>query len=495
MKAPLHGRRPPLDSRPLLDAFLAAVRNDRAPFTVPGHKGRVSRLDGDLGAVVDGDRPLSGGIDTVKLTGGHLAAAERLAAEHYGADWCRFSTGGTTHTNQALCLSVGQPGDVVAVSRSLHRSVLLGLVLAGLKPRWLPTTVDRQSGLPIGTDVRALEAALVAKPTPKAVLLTEPGYLGTLSDLPALVAVAHRAGVPVLVDQAWGAHFGFHPEVPPHALALGADALVTSVHKMLPGYSQASLVCARTTRLDVGRLERAFEATHTTSPAGSILASIDGALDLMERRGEELLSSVLTLVRETRASLRDLLPASSLPSEATLSHLGEGRFDPTRLLCRLGPAGIDGLLVERMLLEEGVSLELADRDTLVPVVTMADDNESVGRLLGALERALQRVPRAEARPLVPAASWQVRPDTAMTPRQAFFSAHETVPAELAPGRVSVELVAPYPPGIPVLAPGERITAELVRVLRNLAAEGVRVAFAADPSLESFQVAVEQREQL
>ena len=473
--------------RPLLDAYLAGLARRGLAFTVPGHKGLAAALDDRLALAVQADRPLYGGVDTVKLRDGWLAEAEGLAAKHYEVDWCRFSTGGSTHANQTLCLALGRPGDEVIVNRSLHRSLLIGLVLAGLSPRWLPTRIDPASGMPVGTAVEDLEQALEGSPGARAVFLTEPGYLGTLSDLPRLVEVAHAAGVPVCVDQAWGAHFGYHPELPPHALAVGADALVTSIHKLLPGHSQASLIAARLERFELGRLERAFEATHTTSPAGSILASIDGALALMEERGTELLTNVLDHVRSARRELAEALPGVSLPDSSTFAGLGRDRFDDTRLVVRLGPIGADGNEVERAMLEDGISLELADRDTLLPIVTVADDEASMANLTRSLVHAVETTARSAPRPLVPAMSWRVEPVTAMKPAEAFFADHERVPAEAAAGRVAGELVAPYPPGIPVLAPGELVTREIVDELRSLAAEGTRIAYAADPTLETLEV--------
>ena len=470
----------------MLEAYLDALQRGGASFNVPGHKGRGAALDGRLAATT-GDLALYGGVDTVKLSGGYLAAAEALAADRYGVPWCRFSTGGSTQGNQALCLAVAQPGDVVIVNRSVHRSLLLGLVLAGLDPRWLPTRIDAATGLPIGTAVEDLRAANDEAPEATAVFLTEPGYLGTLSDLPALIEVAHQAGLPVLVDQAWGAHFGYHPDLPAHALELGADALVTSVHKLLPGYSQASLVCARFDRLERGRLERGFEATHTTSPGGAILASIDGARALMADRGVELLERTLALVRSARRHLAAAVPGLGLPDESSLAHLGPQRFDPTRLVIQLGPIGADGIALEKSLLQKDVSLELADRDTLLPVVTVVDDEGSLTLLQRSLVEAIGATGTGAPRPLVAAMSWRAHPERVVSPRAAFFAPHERVRAEAAIGRVSAELIAPYPPGIPVLAPGELVTAELLEGLRTEAASGVRIAYATDPTLRTIEV--------
>ena len=281
----------------------------------------------------------------------------------------------------------------------------------------------------LGVAVEDVEAKLVANPDARAVLVTEPGYLGTLSDLEGIVEVAHRYDVPVIVDQAWGAHFGYHPDVPPNAMSLGADAMVTSVHKVLLGYTQASLVCARTLRLDPDRLDRGFEAGHTTSAAGSVLASIDACRALMEARGPELLGAVLRDIKAVRQRLREEIPGLVVPDETSFP---PGRFDPTRLVVLLSGVGANGVEVERRLIDEHVPLELADRDTIVAIVTVADDMSTLERLLEALVPAIKAT-SGPPRPPSVALSWDVQPVYAMSPRAAFFAPQESVPADLAVG--------------------------------------------------------------
>jgi lysine decarboxylase len=468
---------------PLLDGYLSFRESNPTPFTTPGHKGRAFTLDKDLAAAVAGDVPLYGGVDTVKSARGLLATAQERSAKWYGADWCRYSPGGSTHCNQALCLAIGRPGDKVVVTRSLHRSLLLGMVLADLEPCWLPTRIDPATNMPLGVAVDDVESTLAANPDARAVLVTEPGYLGTLSDLGSIIEVAHRYGVPVIVDQAWGAHFGYHPDLPPNAMSLGADAMVTSIHKLLPGYTQASLVCARTLRLDPDRLDRGFEAGHTTSAAGQVLASIDACRVLMEARGHELLEGVIANVHNARQRLREAVPGLGVPDE---TFFPPGRFDTTRLVLLLSGVGANGIEIEHKLVEQNIPLELADRDTIVAIVTVADDESTLDKLVGALVPAIRQSAGAPRSASV-ALSWDVKPVYAMSPRAAFFSAHESLPADQAVGRVSAELIAPYPPGIPVLAPGELVTEALLAGLRAVAADGVRVAYAADPTLSTIEV--------
>ena len=225
---------------PLLDAYLKYFESGGPTFTIPGHKQMAYKLDAGLGAVVDSDTPLYGGLDEIKLTHGTLKRAEQMAAELWRADFARFSTGGSTHANQAIILALGQPGQKVAVSRTAHRSVLSALVLADLEPIWMTPDIDAATGFPMGIGLAEVQRAL--KENPIAVLLTEPGYLGTLSDLEPVILAAHAQSVPVVIDAAWGGHFGFNKELPKNCLQLGADVLVTSVHKALPGYSASALL-------------------------------------------------------------------------------------------------------------------------------------------------------------------------------------------------------------------------------------------------------------
>ena len=463
---------------PLLDAWLRFMQDPPTPFTIPGHKQRHDLV----GDVVAGDVPLYAGLDTMKLSAGVLADAEARAARLWGADVCRFSVGGATHANQAVALalrphdSVSESREVV-VGRTLHRSTLLALVLAGLDPVWVRPRIDARTGLPAGLHPADVAHALREHPDACAVLVADPSYVGTVGDVAGLADAAHTHDVPLVVDAAWGAHFGFHPDLPRHALQLGADAMVVSAHKTLPAWSQAALVLARTRRLDAERLDAAVEATHTTSPAGAILASTDAARALLERDGTTLLGEAIAAVREARRRLAEV---------DGLTVLDGPSVDPLKLTLVLSGTGADGNAVEHDLLAAGLPVEAAERDTIVAQVSLADTSATLTRLTEALIASLARR-RGPSRQVVTGAMYGVQPVTEISPREAFFAAHETVPADAALGRVSAELVAPYPPGIPVLAPGEQVTGEVLAALHEARAAGIRVAYAADPTLATFRV--------
>lgn len=474
---------------PLLDAYLSYLESSQEAFTIPGHKQRASLLDEDLGRVVDVDVPLYGGLDEMKLTRGLLQEAESRAARLWGGDWARFSTGGSTHTNQAIVLALGKPGDAVAITRTAHRSLLIALVLAGLQPLWLSPEIDPVTGVPTGISLKEFERVLPEKPI--ALLLTEPGYLGTISDLPPLIARAHENGIPVIIDAAWGGHFGFHPALPKNAIQMGADAFVTSIHKALPGYSASAIAVARTGLLNRARLEQGFESTHTTSPSGAPLASIDGVRALMEMRGEALLQNLLGNISLFRDRLTHEFGDEILLKPADFAR---DRFDPAKIVLRADVLGANGLLIEKELITLGIRVEMADTDTVIFHLTIADDSDTILNLADELIPVLRRntgVWRERGSSI----SWSIKPTIIRSLREAYFARSEMVRAEDSVGRESADLIAPYPPGVAVLAPGELITQEILGGLTSARAEGIRIAYATDPSLRQFRVLKPTSEEL
>jgi lysine decarboxylase len=456
---------------PLADAVDAFLADPGTTFTVPGHKRSPELAPGPM----QFDLPLVSGADDSRLGRDVLGKAERLAARLWGADVCRFSVAGSTHGNQAFALAVGRPGDRVIVARTLHKSLFAGLVLAGLHPEWVRPQVDPATGLATGVPVDEVEAALRRAPGARAVFLVEPSYVGMLSDVEAIAGAAHATGVPLVVDQAWGAHLGFHPDLPANALRRGADGLVTSTHKNLTAFTQGSIILARSGLIDLDRVDEAFEMLHTTSPAAAIMASSDRARALMEERGEELLGRTIEIVAAAKHRLRGIAGLQVIDAS-----------DPTKLVLALPGTGADGFAVEADLFAKGVRFEMADRDTLVPIVTLADTETSVGRLAELLELSIADR-RGDPRPVAASTVWSLAPETVLSPRDAYFARRERVAEERAVGRVAAETAAPYPPGIPALAPGERITAEILDGLRAEAAAGSRIAYCSDPTLQTLLV--------
>jgi lysine decarboxylase len=378
-------------------------------------------------------------------------------------------------------LALGKPGDKVAITRTAHRSVLSALVLTGLEPIWLTPEIDQATGIPTGIPVSELERVLDQKPI--ALLLTEPGYLGTISELPALISKAHEHSIPVIVDAAWGAHFGFNSQIPHHVLQLGADALITSVHKALPGYSASSLLLAQGKLLNLSRIEQSFETTHTTSPAGAPLASIDGCRALLQTRGEALTGDLLKHAIDFKNQVQAYFDQQIF---LNADNFAAGRFDPVKIVLRANVLGVSGVDVEKELQKANIRVEMADRDTIVFLATLADDADDFTVLANALVpilKSLQGSPRATQTSL----SWSIVPTVAVSMRDAYFADTEFVSASQAIGRISADLIAPYPPGVAVVAPGEVLTDAIVTGLSATQKAGVRIAYASDATLATYRV--------
>ena len=457
---------------PLLDAWIRDITSERLPFQIPGHKGRTDLT----GPVVDGDIPVLPGNHPNRISPSLILEAEALAAQLWSADLCRFGVNGSTGTNHAAVMAVAGPGEKVIVSRTLHKSVLVGMIYAGVVPIWVRPEINPATGLPEYLPSSRLRATLQEHPDAKAVLIGEPSYIGTMSNIPRLSKVSHEYGIPLVVDAAWAAHFGFHPDLPLNPISEGADLVVTSAHKTLPAYSQASFVLAKGEYVDLDRLNKAFDSTQTTSMSGRILASIDASRALLQRHGAELIGPVIEATARGRRALR----------EAGIGVIDGQYIDPLKLVVLLNETGANGVDVEAELLAANIDLEMANRDVIIPMITFADTPERIQTLVSKLIELIQKH-RGEPRPVKVAVAFSIEPDVVTTPRDAFFAPTESVTASDAVGRVSAELICPYPPGVPVLSPGERITAEALSALIDARDSGVRIAFAADPQLKTFKV--------
>ena len=448
------------------------METDRSPFQIPGHKGRTDLT----GPVVDGDIPVLPGNHPHRISPSLILEAEALAAQLWGADLCRFGVNGSSGSNHAAVMAVAGPGDKVIVSRTLHKSVLVGMVYAGVTPVWVRPEINPATGLPEYLPSSRLAETLAAHPDAKAVLIGEPSYVGTMSNIPRLAKVAHEYGVPLVVDAAWAAHYGFHPELPNHPLAEGADIVVTSAHKTLPSYSQASFVLVREGLVDLKRFNKAFDSTQTTSMSGRILASIDAARALLQKHGYELIDPVIDATEKGRATLR----------AAGIDVIDGEYIDPLKLVILMPSCGADGNKVEADLLAANIDVEMANRDLIIPMITFADTPDRIDDLIDRIIASVN-ANRGEPRPIATAAAFSIVPEVVVSPRDAFFSAHEVVSADAAVGRVCAEMICPYPPGVPVLSPGERITRQALDALFAARDSGVRIAFASDPSLQTFVV--------
>ena len=493
-----------LDHRraPLLEAVQRYKGQGMAPFSTPGHK-LGAGVDPDLrqtyGAeVFAADIPLSGGADDIHLQSGSLRVAEAYAAEAWGADRSFFLVNGSSAGNHAYLLAALRPGDEVIVGRDVHTSLLVALILVGAMPVYVAPDLHPEHQVGLGVAPAAIAAALDAHPSAKLVALVSPSYCGVQSDLAGIVAVAHARGVPVYVDEAWGPHFAFHPDLPTAAMQAGADGAVCSTHKVLGSITQAAVLNVRAGLISPDHVGSLVSMIQTTSPAVLILASIDACRRQMVLHGRELLDRTIALAEDARRRLLAIPGVSVLAADAL--GLPSERYDPTKLVIDVHGLGLTGFAVERLLRERyRINPEMSDLVGIACLVTIGDSQASIDRLVAAFadmaegtsepERTAKSGEGASECGAVPRSSGAILSpgEQAMSPRDAFFAPSRAVPLGEAVGAVAAELVIPYPPGIPVLAPGDIVSKEKVDYLRYGAECGMYVSGPADRSLATIRV--------
>lgn len=479
---------------PYLDALVGFGFRGPGRFHVPGHKGGAGADPGLRHAL--GDRALAidipqdiHGID-VGPSPTPYERAEALAAEAYGAARTWFLTNGATQGNHALCLALAPLGAHVVAQRNSHASVVDGLVLSGGLPSFVAPAYDDGLGMAHGVTPEALDAALTETPEARHAFLVSPTYYGMAADVAALADVAHRHDVALVIDQSWGPHFGFHPDLPESALRLGADAVLTSTHKIIGSLTQSAMLhVAPTGRIDPSDVGRAIRLVRTTSPSSLLMASLDAARRQIAVHGEALLHETIRAAKATREKLA-AVEGLAVIDEALVGQAGVAAYDPLRLVLDTRATGRTGYEVADALRNAyDVQPELATQATVVFIIGMGERAEALERLAGDIDETIKRI----RRPAGPSVEALVRTPSSLTnetvvpPRDAFLGRSEVVALDDAIGRVSCESIAGYPPGIPALLPGERITKDTADYLRELVASGARLHGAADPTIATIHV--------
>jgi arginine/lysine/ornithine decarboxylase len=430
----------------------------------------------------------SGGLDDRKASNGYLKKAEALMAEAVGAQSAFFSTCGSSLSVKAAMLAVAGGQRELLVSRDAHKSVVAGLIFAGVEPRWIKPRYDADLHLAHPPSPAEVEAAWSAHPDAAGALIVSPTPYGTCADLEGIVEVCHRLGKPLIVDEAWGAHLPFHDDLPTWAMDAGADVCVVSVHKMGMGFEQGSVFHLQGDLVDPDLLSACADLLMTTSPNVLVYSAIDGWRRQMVQDGKQLLSDALALAWWVREQVEKRHGLHVLHDEL-VHEQASSELDPLQVLIDVNGLGISGYQAVDWLRENtAVDLGLSDHRRVEATLSIADDEESAGRLLGALDALVAAAPGiTEPEPVKMPSFDDLEIEPVLLPRDAFFGPAESVPIEEAIGRVAAEQVTPYPPGIPALVPGERITAGLIEYLRSGLAAGMVVPDPADQSLETLRV--------
>jgi arginine decarboxylase len=421
------------------------------------------------------------------------STAQELFAEAVGAKQVLFSTNGSSMSVHVAVMAVAGPGDTMVLARNGHKSVFAALVLSGARPVWVDPYYDEELEVALGPLPEDFAAALDAHPEARAGMVFTPSYYGTSAGVRALADACHERGIPLVTDDAWGLDYALsgHPELPEGALAQGSDLAIGSVHKTLTGMGQTSVLSVGSDRVDSERLQLCFELEESTSASTLLLSSIDGARRQFVREGRDLLDRAVRAAGLLRERLAAEVPELRVVGVEELARRpGVSGVDPTHVLIETAPIGLTGYQADDWLRDERhVDVELVDHRRIMPLITYAHGEHEIDRLVAALRDLVdERGEPGASTGVAPLPSRpQLRTEQAMLPRDAFYAASETVKPRDATGRVSAEMITPYPPGIPALAPGELINAPLVEYLEEIVANGAFVEGAADPSLASFRV--------
>lgn len=444
---------------------------------MPGHQGgrgapeSLRRLLGERALRADTTQVLD--LDDIHRPRTALKEAQALAARYWCADRTWFLVNGSSCGNHAMILSTVGPGDEIVVPRNAHRSVMAGLLLSGARPIYVEAGYDPDMGVHHTVAPAALAAALAEHPRVRAALFTSLTPYGAAADVVGLVQVVRAHGAVALADEAWGPHLAADRALPPSALDAGADLVVHSAHKLLPALSQASMLHALGKRVDPERVSMVLRMLQTTSPNCLLVASLDAARAHLEAHGSAGFGLAIALADRARAAL------AAVPGVRTWR-----MDDPTRLVFSALELGYTGLELERELRDrDSIQLEMSDLRHGVALVTMGHTEADVDRLVAAVAR----LPRRAAAAVPPAWEPPPRPQQSMTLRDAFYAPSEPVSLREAAGRTCAEWITPYPPGIPLLCPGEVFSQELVETLRRELSAGVPLEGPADPSLSTVRV--------
>lgn len=474
---------------PLFDALKKYVEDKTISFHVPGHKGGrgIPEFSDFVGKNVMAIDVTAGilDLDTICNPLGVIREAEELAAQAFGAEHAHFLVNGTTSGIQAMILSVAGPGDEIIIPRNAHRSVVGGLILSGAKPVYIKPVIDDYMGIAMGITPESVRRTLVEHPNAKAVFVINPTYYGVASNLKEIVEIAHSFGKPVIVDEAHGAHFGFHGDLPLSAMEAGADISSASVHKLVGSMTQSSILLVKSDLIDDRRVKAAMNITQTTSPSYPLMASLDVARKQIALSGKDMLDKTIKLCENARKKLNEI-PGIYVMGHDVENTEGCFAYDPTKLAINVRELGISGFEMERILkYDYHIQVELSDLYNVLAVGAIGDNEES----LKALVDATYEISRTHCRKNLVKINCEF-PDNqelVVSPRFAFYSETRVVSIEDSEGEISTEMLMAYPPGIPILCPGEQITKEVIEYAKALSSEGCHLQGTEDPDAQYIKV--------
>ena len=471
---------------PIYEALEEFKRMRVVPFDVPGHKrGRgnpeLTALLGEqcVSMDVNSMKPLDNLCHPVSV----IRDAELLAAQAFGAAHAFLMVGGTTSAVQSMILSVAKRGEKIILPRNVHRSVMGAMVLCWAVPVYVNPECDHRLGIPLGMSVSAVKKAIQENPDAKAILVNNPTYYGICSDLRSIVQLAHGAGMLCLADEAHGTHFYFGDHLPISAMAAGADMAAVSMHKSGGSLTQSSLLLAGPA-VSEGHVRQIINLTQTTSGSYLLLSSLDISRRNLALRGREDFNRVIQLAQYAREEINAIGGYYAYSSELCN---GDSifAFDVTKLSVNTLDVGLAGIEVYDLLRDEyDIQIEFGDLGNILAYLSIGDRPREVERLVSALSEVRRRFGKDKANLMT---QEYIDPQVSVSPQEAFYAEKECLPIEDTAGRVCSEFVMCYPPGIPILAPGERITPDILAYIQYAKEKGCSMTGPEDPAIEFLNV--------
>lgn len=478
---------------PLFSALKQHAARNPIQFHIPGHKKGAGMNDefkqfigpGALSIDLINIAPL----DDLHQPSGVIQEAQALAAEAFGADYTFFSVQGTSGAIMTMIMSVCSPGDKIIVPRNVHKSVMSAIIFAGAKPIFISPEMDARLGIAHGISTQTVRKALELHPDAKGLLVINPTYFGLCANLQEIVELAHDFDIPVLVDEAHGVHVHFHDDLPMSAMQAGADMAATSVHKLGGSLTQSSVLNMRAGRINPKRVQAIISMLTTTSTSYLLLASLDTARKNLALNGKSMAEHALRLAAQARTAINQL-PGLYCFGEEILGTEATFDFDPTKLTVHVAKLGLTGYEVEQWLRETyNIEVELSDLYNILCLITPGDDEETIGLLIDALDKLTKQFPAGDKSNQVKVKVPEI-PQLSISPRDAFYADTEMIPLREAAGRIIAEFIMVYPPGIPILLPGEVISQENIDYIIEHLEVGLPVQGPEDKTIEYVKVILE-----
>lgn len=471
---------------PLYEALENFRKKRIVPFDVPGHKrGRgnpeLVELLGEkcVGIDVNSMKPL----DDLCHPSSVIREAEALAADAFGAAHAFFMVGGTTSAVQSMILSVCKEGDKIIMPRNVHKSVINALILNGAIPVYVNPEVDQKLGISLGMEPKKLQQAVEDNPDAVAVLVNNPTYYGICSDMRSIVKIAHSHGMKVLADEAHGTHFSFHDNLPVSAMAAGADMSAVSMHKSGGSLTQSSILLLSES-MNADYVRQIINLTQTTSASYLLMSSLDISRRNLALNGEKYFEKVTNMASYAREEINAIGDYYAYGKEL-INGTSVYDFDVTKLAVYTRDLGLAGIEVYDVLRDEyDIQIEFGDISNILAYVSIGDRLQDIERLVGALYDLKRLYKRDKAGML---SAEYVTPKVAVPPRKAFYSDKISLPLKAAEGKICTEFVMCYPPGIPILAPGELITKDVIEYIVYAKAKGCSMQGTEDFAVERLNV--------